>query len=60
MIGVTGAKGLIAIVDARIGGERPRPEIQQRLESAKADSVWFVRLNMARPSHPPWKGGNLR
>ena len=34
MIGVTGAQGLIAIVDARIGGERPRPEIQP-LESAK-------------------------
>lgn len=28
MIGVTGAKGQIAIVDARVGGERPRPEIQ--------------------------------
>jgi len=28
MIGVTGARGQIAIVDARISGERPRPEIQ--------------------------------
>jgi hypothetical protein len=28
MIGVTGARGQIAIVDARAGGERPRPEIQ--------------------------------
>jgi hypothetical protein len=27
------------------------------LESAKADSVRFMRLNMARPSHPPEKGG---
>jgi hypothetical protein len=28
MMGVTGAQGLIAIVDARICDERPRPEIQ--------------------------------
>jgi hypothetical protein len=28
MIGVTGARGQIAIVDARQSGERPRPEIQ--------------------------------
>ncbi len=28
MMGVTGAQGLIAIVDARVCGERPRPEIQ--------------------------------
>ena len=30
-----------------------------RLESANADSVWFVRFNMAKPSHPPWKGREL-
>ena len=28
MMGVTDAQGLIAIVDARVNGERPRPEIQ--------------------------------
>jgi hypothetical protein len=28
MMGLTGAQGLIAMVDARIARERPRPEIQ--------------------------------
>ena len=56
MMGVTDAQGLIAIVDARVSGERPRPEIQP-VGKAKADNVRFVRFNnMAKPSHPPQKG----
>ena len=46
MMGVTDAQGLIAIVDARVDGERPRPEIQPvgkcqgRQRQVRAVSTW--------------------
>ena len=55
MMEVTDAQGRFAVVDARVKDERPRPEVQPVV---RADSVRFMRLNMAKPSHPPGKAGS--
>ncbi len=56
MMGVTDAQGLIAIVDARVSRERPRPEIQPVGKCQGRQRQVRAVHNMARPSHPPRKG----
>ena len=41
-----------SMLTSAFADERPRPEIQP-VGKYKADSVRFLRFNMARPSHPP-------
>ena len=57
MMGAKDVQGLAIKIDVRIRGARPRAEIQP-VGKCQGRQRRFLRLNMARPSHPPGKGGD--